>query len=488
MKNFNNDFEQFLRESIDDFKMMPARKIWHGIYNNIHPDRKWPSLAVGLMMLVAILFVGVSNNNSINHYSKNNISYSATLHTEESMVANTESEIEKVPQVIANQLMQPLIVIASSSRELHKVETNENIYSLVNDNISFITSKTKAVKNDQNFFSNYEDKKSNSSNSLAQDYSIESNIELGNNNKLFTDKISEIKKDIVQVKIINEEAAIQKNDKNNSFEKLTEKSKTKEQIEKSVVKNEVPKSMLLKNKILNNGTLQYYITASRGYRELHLNQNSSTNNTGFNTLLPTAAGALQENVMEDIGALNLEMGASLRYKTSKRIFLKAGVQVNYTNYVSKVTNIGHTVEAVLATNSSRNNVSSSLYSTKIGNDRINNSTVQVALPLGADVQLISNRNVKWFIGATLQPTYVIGGSGFVLSNDSKNYIAEKSLIRRFNLNTSLETYLTINTAKGIALNVGPQFRYQLLSSYKNTYNHKERLYNVGIKIGVTKNL
>ena len=71
-KNYNNDFEQFLRNSIEDFKMIPSRKIWYGIYNNMHPDRKWPSIAVCLIILSIIMFVGVANNNSISSSSRKN--------------------------------------------------------------------------------------------------------------------------------------------------------------------------------------------------------------------------------------------------------------------------------------------------------------------------------------------------------------------------------------------------------------------------------
>jgi hypothetical protein len=60
-----DDFEQFLKGSADEFLMVPQRKVWYSIYNSMHPDRKWPSLAVCLLILSAVLFLGISNNNSI---------------------------------------------------------------------------------------------------------------------------------------------------------------------------------------------------------------------------------------------------------------------------------------------------------------------------------------------------------------------------------------------------------------------------------------
>ena len=60
-----DDFEQFLKGNADEFLMVPQRKVWYSIYNSMHPDRKWPSLAVCLLILSAVLFIGISNNNSI---------------------------------------------------------------------------------------------------------------------------------------------------------------------------------------------------------------------------------------------------------------------------------------------------------------------------------------------------------------------------------------------------------------------------------------
>jgi len=67
---YRDEFEQFLKDTTDDFKMYPSRKVWHSIYNDLHPDRKWPSLAVCLLLLTAIMYLGVSNNNAINSGSK----------------------------------------------------------------------------------------------------------------------------------------------------------------------------------------------------------------------------------------------------------------------------------------------------------------------------------------------------------------------------------------------------------------------------------
>jgi len=62
-----------------------------------------------------------------------------------------------------------------------------------------------------------------------------------------------------------------------------------------------------------------------------------------------------------------------------------------------------------------------------------------------------------------------------------------SLYRTFNINTALEAYISVQLGS-LKWSVGPQFRYQLLSSYKKEYPIKEHLYDYGIKLGMTKTL
>jgi hypothetical protein len=61
------------------------------------------------------------------------------------------------------------------------------------------------------------------------------------------------------------------------------------------------------------------------------------------------------------------------------------------------------------------------------------------------------------------------------------------MMRRFNLNTSIETFISLTLKNGAVLNAGPQLRYQLLSTYDKRYSYDEKLYNLGIKLGITRN-
>jgi hypothetical protein len=131
-----------------------------------------------------------------------------------------------------------------------------------------------------------------------------------------------------------------------------------------------------------------------------------------------------------------------------------------------------------------------MYGNKAGENltRLNNKTIQFSLPIGADYKLAGNDKLKWYIGATIQPTYVASGNAYLVSSDYKNYIDMPSMLRAWNLNAGFESFVSYKTSSGSYINLGPQFRYQLLSTYSNRYTYSENLYNIGIKLGIMRKL
>jgi hypothetical protein len=90
------------------------------------------------------------------------------------------------------------------------------------------------------------------------------------------------------------------------------------------------------------------------------------------------------------------------------------------------------------------------------------------------------------IAGTIQPTYVVRDRAYLISTDYKNYAKVPWLVRRVNMSTGFEAY--VNYGKGkTRWQVGPQVRYQLLSSFHNKYPVKEYLFDFGLKLGVTLN-
>ncbi|MEO8174508.1 MAG: hypothetical protein ABI581_15540, partial [Sediminibacterium sp.] len=247
----------------------------------------------------------------------------------------------------------------------------------------------------------------------------------------------------------------------------------------------------LKSKLL----YELYLTPSIGYRTLNQTASYSSPSSRPSSLVATVPDG--HPVLKQKPALNLEFGYSASYSYSKVLRIKGGVQFNYTSYKGTAHELGHSTSANLAliNSYSSNGVILSPRSTHLANlygnaneRKINNSTFQVSLPLGADIKIAGKQhNLQWFVGATIQPTYILFGNAYLVSADFKNYIYDSKFLRKWNINAGLEAFVSYRTKRGITFNAGPQFRYQLLSTYNREYSFDEKLYNVGIKFGMVRN-
>jgi hypothetical protein len=111
----------------------------------------------------------------------------------------------------------------------------------------------------------------------------------------------------------------------------------------------------------------------------------------------------------------------------------------------------------------------------------------ISVPLGFELTIARNKKVSFNIASTIQPTYVINNQSYLVSTNLKNYAQEPSLYRKWNVNTGAEAFVAIKSGS-IQWVIGPQFRYQLLSSYKDKYPIQEHLLDFGFKVGINKTL
>jgi hypothetical protein len=117
---------------------------------------------------------------------------------------------------------------------------------------------------------------------------------------------------------------------------------------------------------------------------------------------------------------------------------------------------------------------------------LENLYLSVSAPLGAEMRLAGNKKTNFGVAASIQPTYVIGDKAYLISTDYKNYMEVPWLIRDWNVSTGLETFVSYSTGQ-VKWQVGPQVRYQLLSSYEKKYPVKEHLFDFGLRVGIALN-
>ncbi|MBS1510624.1 MAG: hypothetical protein JST86_07290 [Bacteroidetes bacterium] len=585
-KFYTDDFEELLKEKADEFRMYPSKRVWHSIYNDLHPARKWPSIAISMVLIIALLMVGYWNNkpntNSVTARQSSTTSGGgdkvASTSTSSSAVEtakNSLSFITSGQQPTGSNLQQPdngstfninnnsnntatakpnYTTSFSASQSGNKLPQSKNTASTRNGNIvkdSRVNNKNTASSaitavviqsgiadnNETPFFKpgnnngtgkpnaaiNHQtaantgkatvsaalsgsianasdgviadDPSNEEKESTANNFAGTGAGHINNGNTVSTTPINDLTATVNADKINNKEKeADLKTDapakKLKSINKLLSAEDDKVWIDNYAFYNKSKRK-----KWQDRTALEYYITPGIGYRRLSndakYNLPASSPSAASTTAL---AGVDARNAVTQRPGPGFEAGVSLRYKLAKNLVVKAGVQADYTNYAIYANELNHPVLTTLmlldpnsgyptmyAAHSTLSNIPGVLASSIV-----HNQTYQVSLPVGAAFKLVETKKLEWYVGGTVQPTYVFGGKAYLISADRGYYVSDPSLIRRWNVNTGIETFINYKF-DNFTLMAGPQLRYQMMSTYYKKYTVNENLYNVGLKIGIVKN-
>ena len=236
---------------------------------------------------------------------------------------------------------------------------------------------------------------------------------------------------------------------------------------------------------------QLFFTPTISYRKL--SENKSYLRASPQGTNPANISALYDvnNVVTHKPDLGLELGFSVKYPVTRSVKLKTGLQFNMNRYDIKVFNNLPEI-ATISLNTSNGRVNSLNTVTRYRNfsgaksDWIQNTYFQISSPVGVEVKLRGDEQKQFGIATNIQPTYIIGDRAYLISTDYKNYSQVPWLIRNWNVNTSVEAFVAYSTGN-LKWQVGPQVRYQLLSSFRAEYPVKENLFDFGFKVGVALN-
>ena len=187
------------------------------------------------------------------------------------------------------------------------------------------------------------------------------------------------------------------------------------------------------------------------------------------------------NRYKQISNLNLYAGGLISYNINKSIRIKAGLEFRYSK--SSFSDGFDNPE----NSSFRNNINAQDNFTAknlVQNSNMEFNTYNISFPVGTDFELAGNNNIQWYAGASIEPTLNLNDNvGYVYQNETNNSDLK---IRNWNLNSNIETYLSLKINNKTFFNAGPQFRYQWFSTYENMLNSNGKTYNLGMKFGVSK--
>lgn len=443
---FNEGFESFLREKTDEYKLYPSDKVWAQINRKLHPRSRWPFLAAALLLLG----IGVGTRYMTDDQA------GTTPQVEQALPAagHTEAQESRASEPAATTTIEP-----DRSRTTLRVVSR-------NPQASPDASKPalKALVRRLNGLS-----ESPFTESLAVHYAEEEKRQ---------DHLQHQDASPIDLRLAEISASP------NSISLLTPEINTPSRLGAFLAQvGKAGKKM----------SWQMYFAPSFSYRRLE--GKASKYSYPYSAFPYSASYGFARDVKDAVRhrpSLGMELGTALIYPLNRRLRLKAGLQLNYNayqveafSYVPELAPFGSAGPGSLS-----NSVSTTAYYRNFnGFDKtlLKNSHFMVAMPVGVELSVLGNRRVKFNIATTIQPTYIINNQAYLVSTNLKNYAQEPSLYRKWNVNAGAEAFLSVNTGS-FNWNIGPQFRYQLMSSYKENYPIREHLMDLGFKIGVVKRL
>jgi len=227
---------------------------------------------------------------------------------------------------------------------------------------------------------------------------------------------------------------------------------------------------------------QMYFSPTATYRHL---SGGITSKSGSNSLNP-------KDYLEHSPAWGFEVGSAYMYRITRNLTIKAGLQFKYMRYSVKAfankmqastdiqTNYGHAVDTA------ERRIRNMALDPNMTQLRLTNDVYQLSAPIGFELRVMGNERLQLNVGASIQPSYLLNTNNYYLTADYENYIKGPSQFRRWNLTGGVEAFLSYKLHNNLRLQAGPEFRYQLLSSFYNSYPVQEHLKGYGFKIGIVK--
>lgn len=481
---FEDEFEQFLRENADQHRMYPSDGVWTNIYRRFHPGKRRTMIAILLLLVLSGIYWLATHTVLPNRQSKP-ISTVQSVEGDYHQHFSTVTVDDIIEKLRAKSFMPPLAIEApvalnplGITRELRP--SLVSIPTVFSANFGYVNQFSMShwdLVLPRLRLPVYELSTVPVLPAVAQ-------VVVGSRNPVVAapEQLAELS----QPEIENMESA----------------SPVIEQLNKLTAQPSVRRTNSLANPPItaaptvttkparkSKWETSVHFVPSVGYRNLFESKNWVTYGNS-----PLMVSRLNVNQFVDHKpAIGFELGGGLRYRLNKALVLKTGLQLNLTRYsigafahakektmVALNPTLGFRPDTLITTSNLRN---------LAGNRpaRLHNAYLQISMPIGAELKLFGDERLQVNLGGSLQPSYLLNTNQVQLSGDFSNYVSEPSLLRRWNLASSMEVFVTYKSGK-VNWQIGPQFRYNLLSTFKKEYPIKENLMEYGLKIGITRPL
>lgn len=478
--NFNqSDFEEFLKQQVKSHRLYPNDMVWREINKKLHGDKKWPALTIAAFLLLSAtttICMYFTPKPDIFTINSDNVIKNSTLLTAQHSVnldsltpavslyknKNTLSHAVKGPAATA--VASPFIantfeeVISKNELATAAEQTDKN--DLIQTNTAALAKIDKEVGN-SSVLANLKEEVPDDNESAAATLQAKKTV-VPETVKFLAENLKPVKRPgnkNLPVNVLKEHAA--------------------------AMSLNIPDIAKSKRK---KWGFQVYIAPSISYRKLV--EDKSILKEGANP------GPVGLNYVADVNKVvrhkpgnGLEAGVGLLYYLSDKIRVKSGLQFNVRQYTIEAfrSNTEFASIALIENNRIDTVRTLAIYRNSNGNypAELVNRYYQVAIPLGIEWEVIGNERFQLNIAGSIQPTYLFNHNSYLLSTNFKNYSENPDMVRSFNVNSNIETYISFK-AGNFKWQIGPQIRYQPYSTFIPQYPIKEHLWDYGVKIGVSK--
>lgn len=482
---FNNrDFEQFVQQNADQYRMFPSEKVWDNIHNTLHVRKTWYGVGIILLFITVatVTMVMLSHRNNSLPIAQSLPPASLALNKnsnperKELFIAPYSSTVKTTSDVVDAGKHHPSLFGSGLTGEMPAFTESDAAESGMNGNLA--TADLPAVVAVDPVEVRLANPVAATANIPARNPRIgkpemHTALLAAGTDKPVTGSLSD-KNDIAESDIHNNPAK--------------ETIRNTAELDKLSI-NHAGVTAVKINRNRKKIALQVYVTPLVSYRDLRENK-AFIRAVQTGNIVPATYPAVPDvkNIVTHKPDLGIQLGLVGSYPLSKNISVFSGLQLTVSKYDIKAYNHPSEVTTIALSSAAgtRNTVSTYTNYRNIGgsnSDWLRNLYVSAAIPIGLEVKVAGNR--KGYIGtsASVQPTFVIDNRSYLLSTDFKNYAQIPSLIRKVNMNAGFEVFAA-NTSGKIKWRIGPQVRYQTMSSFKKKYPVMEHLFDFGLKLGI----
>jgi hypothetical protein len=485
---YQDDFEEFLKGQVKNHRMYPSDAVWRNINKKLHGEKNWPALTIAAFaILVATVAVCVHFLPKPNIFAVQPPVSSVQKNTEV-LTNDNPTSLSSVPFAVAGKNNGKSNFIKGTPIQ----KDDAGLVAATLPNLS--TAKQLVIQN-----------ATTSNNIIAQAIK---KAEGTNRKKLVTENIPAIVNNNVEIAATsaintpqsspitedNSSTTIKSADVPNKSVQPTQSDPSDKNMVDGFLKehkNDLKLYTTTQTKSLKN-RISYlvYIAPSVSYRKLAEDESAlKSNATGGPVALNYVTDVNQ--VVRHKPGTGLEAGVSILYNLSEKLRLKSGLQFNMRQYnIEAYRSLTEPASIALFTSTGVDTVNTlSYYRTSNGYyaAQLSNRYFQLAVPIGIEWEIVGNKAVQLNLAGSLQPTYLLNKNAYLLSTNFKNYTENSSMINSWNINSNVEAYLSFKVGE-YKWQIGPQLRYQHLSTFIHQYPIKEHLMDYGFKLGVSKTI